>query len=357
MDADIHIPEDGASGVPLVLLAGTPAVANALADVLLEQHLIFARRGCTLEMVGPREASFVVEVLRHMLPPEVRKQVHVTGSGPSGYSRQVSLDAWWRQAVTGWFEEALERNRFSTLFQPVVDTASNRVFAHECLIHLQDTRSYCGGEIVEAARLCQKVRRFDEMARGLAIRSATERGGPGQFFVNVLPEAIRNPQVCLESTFAGVREAGVSPGRVIFEMVEPGEADLRQLRVAAALIRAQGCRFGLDDVGPGGAGLITKLKPDYVKLTPGLLADIESPASAEAIHRLVRTGGEHGAAVIAKNVENAVTMEFLWLLGVELMQGHFFGRPSPMPAGSATDLLSLASALEPTSVLVPARWN
>jgi len=339
------------------LMATSPGVADLLAGALAEHSLIFERRGRLLEMVGPHEPTRVIDFLRLELPEAARAEVRVVAAVTSGFSASWSLDEWWRTAETGWFEDAFTRTRFSTLFQPVVDTRCNRIFGHECLIHLQGARVYSGAEIVDAARVRNHLRKFDSHARCLAVQSAAERGGPGIFFVNLLADSVFRPDRCLEATFAVVAASGLPPSRLIFEVVRAEHAERTHLLALAEAIRSRGCGFGLDDAGPDAARLIAEVRPDYIKLAPHLLTDIEAPSCASAIHRLVAVSDRAGAIAIAKNVESPRTMENLWLLGVQHMQGYFFGRPSSTPTPQPTDLLNLASALEPDYVLVRSRRN
>jgi len=333
-------------------------MANLLAGLLAEHNLIFERRGRRLTLVGPGEPARAVELLRQKISDPARKDIRVVTSTDGGFPELYSLDDWWRVSETGWFDEAILQNRFSTVFQPVVDTTINRVFGHECLIRLESVRNLSGAEIVGAARLCNQVRRFDAHARRLAILSAAERGGPGVFFINVLPESLYRPQRCLEDTLRAIDESGLQPSRFIFEVVSSGGVEPGHLRAIAEAVRSIGCAFGLDDVGSDTPTprIISELRPEYIKLAAGLVGNVESPACASLVHRLTRAAEQTGTVTIAKNVESARTMENLWLLGVQSMQGHFFGRPSPTPAPQPTDLLNLASALEPPA-LIPSRCN
>ena len=76
------------------------------------------------------------------------------------------------------------------------------------------------------------------------------------------------------------------------------------------------------------------------------MGDVESSVCAYAIRRIVEEADLCGTRVVAKNVEDARTVENLWLLGVRFMQGYFFGRPAPTPVQPKQDLLKLSQALE-----------
>jgi len=74
---------------------------------------------------------------------------------------------------------------------------------------------------------------------------------------------------------------------------------------------------------------------------------------AATIRKLVELADQFGVVVIAEGVERTQTMENLWLLGVECMQGYLFGRPAPQITLWDNDVVNLSRALEPIAA-VPA---
>jgi EAL domain-containing protein (putative c-di-GMP-specific phosphodiesterase class I) len=249
---------------------------------------------------------------------------------------------------TKWFEKALREDRFETWFQPIIDTAGQSVLAHECLIRFCDERLYEGGEIVDAARLRCEIQAFDAYARRLAIHSAARESQTGLYFINYVP--IYDPQQWMRSARDAVSESEMDPENFVFEVIGSDMVrDHARLRRLCDYCRTNEFGFALDDAGAGPSSpqLIRELRPDFIKLDRMLVRDAEDPMWAATIRKLVELGDQFGVRVIAKGVERPRIMENLWLLGVEVMQGYLFGRPSPQIVRCGSDLSNLGRALEP----------
>ena len=76
---------------------------------------------------------------------------------------------------------------------------------------------------------------------------------------------------------------------------------------------------------------------------------LTTAANAANIQKLAGFAEKLGVRVVANGVERHRTIENLWLLGIQIMQGSLFGRPASFIVHSnAADLASLAQALEPS---------
>jgi len=343
----------------LHLLPATDDMGVLLADVLDEQRIEFRRRRNLFEVTAPGERSHLISLLRQVLSEPERQAVSVLNGSlnadPGDFPRAQPLDQWWRVHQTDWFSEALAKNRFEIWFQPIVNTAiaahgppdaapapPDRILAHECLIRLIAGRLYNGGEIVDAARTRNEIHAFDSYARSLSIRSAARQPARsrGKFFVNFMPSSIYNPEFCMKSTMATLAESGLTPRDIVFEVVESDQVrDPSHLRRICDYYRRHGFAFALDDVGTGANSLqmVCDLRPDYIKLDKSLISNIEQPMYAATIRKLVELAAQFGVLVIAEGVEQVQTMENLWLLGVQYMQGYLFGRPAPLLTDSVPE--------------------
>ena len=266
-----------------------------------------------------------------------------------------------RERETNWFQDALSVNKpgtgFETWFQPVVDTRRHQLVGQECLIRFSGDRDRAGNEILSAARSGNLLAEFDIRAVRLAIRSAgvQQRQGrsKGPWFINFLPTAISDLKCFTSLVMDALVEACLVPKNIIFEVVESDlTGDSARLRAVLDSLRARGFGFSLDNAGIGTNAfqLICDLRPDYVKIDRRLAWNAEQPFCATTIRKLVELADLNGVQPIAAGIERARTVENLWLLGVHLMQGYLFGRPSPTVARSAarSDLENLARVLSPT---------
>jgi EAL domain-containing protein (putative c-di-GMP-specific phosphodiesterase class I) len=356
-------------------------MALLLSSVLAEHGIPFERHRNLFGMLfsGEKAAERVISLLRQVLSEPERQALMVVDEmldkdGSPDASRDFpwtqSLDEWWRAHQTEWFSAALSEDRFETWFQPIVSPGGDpggrvreervreervgeglggaftpKLLAHECLIRLNSGRLYGGAEIIDAALTRNEIHRFDSYARRLAIRSAAAQSRRGKYFVNFMPSSIYNPELCMRSTMEALGDCGMKPENIVFEVVESDHVrDVSHLRRICDYYRAHGFGFALDDMGTGTNSLqmMCDLRPDFIKLDKSLVANVEQPMYAATIRKLVELAGQFSTIVIAEGVEREQTMENLWLLGVQWMQGYLFGRPEPRVCHEAPALIPRA---------------
>jgi EAL domain-containing protein (putative c-di-GMP-specific phosphodiesterase class I) len=226
---------------------------------------------------------------------------------------------------------------FTMAFQPIVDVGTREVFAHEALV-----RGLAGEGAASVLDRVDATNRyaFDQACRVRAIELAANRKLAGNLSINFLPNAVYQPEACLGSTLAAARRTGFSADRIIFEVTE-GErvVDHAHLRAILAEYRRQGFRTAIDDFGAGysGLNLLAEFQPDYLKLDMELTRGIHGDRVRRTIVRgILDVCAELGIVPIAEGVETADEAAALADLGIGLMQGYLFARPSferPLLAG------------------------
>ena len=217
---------------------------------------------------------------------------------------------------------------FSYAFQPIVDVTTQQVFAHEALVRGP------GGEPAPTvlSRITEANRyQFDQACRGKAIEIASRLGMQSHLSINFLPNAIYRPELCIRSTLVAARQHGFPVERIIFETVE-GEQVNEGKWLSEVLREYQRIGFltAIDDFGAGFAGLnlLADFQPDIVKLDMALVRGINANKPRRAIVAGVSTMcRELGIRVIAEGIETEDEMRCLRDLGIDLMQGYWFGRP------------------------------
>jgi hypothetical protein len=121
--------------------------------------------------------------------------------------------------------------------------------------------------------------------------------------------------------------------QVVLEVTEqkPVE-DYDELARVLDRARGAGARVAVDDAGAGYSSLqhVLRLRPEYVKLDRGLIADADGdPAKLALIEAVGLFAGRLDAALVAEGIERRAEQEMLAGLAVPLGQGYLFGRPGP----------------------------
>jgi EAL domain-containing protein (putative c-di-GMP-specific phosphodiesterase class I) len=332
----------------LFLFATTPILRQIVETHLNRLGAKFSFKGDLFSIES--DHSTLIKSLRADLSPAEKADIRVSDKVGAALLAAVTLDNYGENLDTGWFDEALINDRFSTYFQPIVDTRTSEVFAHECLIRLTADRLYTGGEIIEAAFSRGAIHSFDSYARRLSIRQAGAQWTSGtKVFVNFMPSSIYDPVFCMASTMDEMSRTTLQPKDVVFEVVESDKiTDVKHLTKICDYYRKGGFGFALDDVGTGSNSLqmVCDLKPDFVKLDKSLISNISQPMYLAAVQKLAEFAVQFNVQVIAEGIEDAATMDSLRQLDIHLMQGYYFAKPAPnMVVSTARNLIQIAKHL------------
>ncbi len=179
---------------------------------------------------------------------------------------------------------------FSFAYQPIVDLASRRIFAHEALV-----RGPAGQPAPTVLEQITDSNRysFDQACRVTAIDTACELGllerGDEKLSINFLPHAVYRPEVCIQTTLQAARKRGLPVSSIVFEVTE-GERIEDGPWFAEILreYRRQGFMTAIDDFGAGYAGLrlLSDFQPDLIKLDMDLVRDVDRQAPLDILPAL-----------------------------------------------------------------------
>jgi len=338
----------------LFIFAATPILRQIVENRLKDLGTKFSFRGDLFSIESDHKG--VINALRDRLSNAEKADIRVSNKRGAAWLAAATLDNYGEKLDTEWFDDALINDRFSTYFQPIVDTRTSDVFAHECLIRLKADRIYNGGEIIEAAFSRGAIHSFDSYARRLSIRQAGAQWTPGtKIFVNFMPSSIYDPAFCMASTLEEMSKTTFQPTDIIFEVVESDKiADVKHLTKICDYYRKGGFGFALDDVGTGSNSLqmVCDLRPDFVKLDKSLISNIAQPMYLAAVQKLAEFAAQFNVQVIAEGIEDEVTRDSLRQMNIHLMQGYFFGKPSPVMVSVAHNLIQIGNNIGQSQVPV-----
>lgn len=218
---------------------------------------------------------------------------------------------------------------FTMAFQPIVNTTTKQVFAHEALVRGLNNES--------AAQVFQHVDdtnryRFDQSCRVKAVKLASELAMPSLLSINFMPNAIYRPELCIWTTLAAAEMYGFPIERIILEIMEGEKVnDHAHLREIVQHYKQLGFKTALDDFGAGYAGLnlLAEIQTDIIKLDWALIRHIDQDKIRQVIVKgILQICNELSITVIGEGVETYEELSFLQSLGVELFQGYYFAKPA-----------------------------
>jgi diguanylate cyclase len=257
-----------------------------------------------------------------------------------------------RLALLDEMRQGLDGDEISLVYQPQVCTRTGKVASVESLMRwTSHTRGVVSPSLfIAAAEETDQIRYLTEFAIRQALQDSNslERDGfPMRIGVNL------SSRLLIDRGFVehALRLLDGESARVTFEITET--AVVEDWKVALEnlkLFSGAGVRLALDDYGSGLSSLayVQQLPIQELKIDQSFITQLTTT------HRnplLVRSTIELGHAldleVVGEGVEDAETLALLTVMGCDLAQGYFLGRPMPLPrlvdylrAGTAQELIA-----------------
>ncbi|MBA3804391.1 MAG: EAL domain-containing protein [Acidobacteria bacterium] len=224
---------------------------------------------------------------------------------------------------------------FEFAFQPIVSVRGRRVVAYEALARgpLGEPAATVLSQLNSENRF-----RFDQDCRTKAIESAAALGMSGALSINFIPNAVANPRACIRRTLETAAACGFNLSKIVLELTESEQVEDPESLVAIFReYKKLGIKTAIDDFGAGYAGLnlLSRFQPDVVKIDIALVRDVDSDEVKQVIvEAIVQICDRLSIVALAEGVETARERDYLLELGVDLMQGFLFARPTFKSLGS-----------------------
>ncbi len=229
-------------------------------------------------------------------------------------------------------------NEFIVYYQPIVDVKTNKCIACEALIRWNSSGLgfVCPGEFIPLAEYMGLIVSIGNYVLEEVCKQCkywNEHGYP-DLKVDVNLSVVQLMQKDAVSSIQRVFEStGVNPANICLEVTETlAINDMERVTKIIANLKALGPNVALDDFGTGYSSLnyIKKLPLDVVKVDKAFIDDILEDDYAQAFIKLiVELSKTLNLRICVEGVETKEQYELLSQLGVDLIQGFYFGRPVP----------------------------
>jgi EAL domain-containing protein (putative c-di-GMP-specific phosphodiesterase class I) len=231
---------------------------------------------------------------------------------------------------------AIERDEFYLVYQPIVDSNSGATVKVEALLRWQSAEFGLvtpdvfipvleqssliidvGNWVIESAlRQCAEWRQASRVVPVISINISTR-----QFLQHDFEDQFQRL----------MQQYQISPEYIELELTESLLADT-DTDVAALLKRLSlaGISISIDDFGTGYSSLsyLARFEVDTVKIDQSFIADLESdPRHRSLVKMIIAMGHSLGLKVVAEGVETAAQKEFLQQQHCDYLQGYLFNEP------------------------------
>lgn len=233
--------------------------------------------------------------------------------------------------------QLISDNLLTSHFQPIVSLVNQDIYAYEALCRLKKHNNFGTIEnLFQQATHCDNTLQLDMKCRenGMCLAASQEiQKGNALLFLNVCSSSLQHPDHSAGTTEFLANKCGIKKNNIVLEITEQDAVYNYQLfERAVHHYRDSGFKIAIDDFGAGYGGLkmLSIIEPDYIKIDRhffknsqnGLITYNLIDAIATACHRI-------GIDVVAEGIETENDVKLCQNLGISLLQGYYFAKPSP----------------------------
>ena len=299
----------------------TCSISNIIIDNKTESSqkaLSMAYSACARSKTYKKEPAESVAAVKEKLTLEVERDID-----PS--------DKAWENHI----KEALDKDLFELSYQPVVNIHNESEEFYEVLLRMVGSN----GELITASEFMPAAQRsglidaidkwvLQRVVEALANLHADNRDT--SLFVNISKDTFIDKNISI-FTKKALQDVNVAPKNLIIEI---DDRDLMESpKDGSETIRnfnGIGCEVSIDNFGTGlgTIELLQTLPVKYLKLPGRALENItEDPRRQRIFQAMIDLGRILGKQIVAKSVENAETLSFLYQKDIDFVQGYYFLEP------------------------------
>ncbi len=235
-------------------------------------------------------------------------------------------------SMANYLGQAITENRFRLAYQPVIDSHTGQVAHYEALLRLfgDDGRISSAGALIPVAERMGFIPTIDQLVLKRVIEELRQ-DAQVNLAVNVSNLTTLDANWMATLTEAMDATPEIAP-RLTVEITETAvHGDLKHSARFCAEVQALGCLVALDDFGSGYTSFrqLQALSIDFVKIDGAFIRDLTDNADSRLfVKTMLDFIRGFGLKSVAEFVENGEIAKMLMELGVDYLQGYYFGKPS-----------------------------
>ncbi|MBL1241175.1 MAG: EAL domain-containing protein [OCS116 cluster bacterium] len=220
----------------------------------------------------------------------------------------------------------------SVMFQPIVDTQTNRTAGFEALARWHNpTLGHVRPDIfIGAAEQMGIIGKLTTILLRKALNAACAWPDDVYMSFNLSIYDLSSPQTVL-GLISIVEKSDFPSHRIVFEITETAVMhDFKQANEALNLLKLQGAQIALDDFGTGYSSLsyVQRMPLDRLKIDRSFITDIATDKNTRNIvQTIVDLCNNLNLDCIVEGVETQEQLSILKAMGCRYIQGYYFSKP------------------------------
>ncbi|MBY0355343.1 MAG: EAL domain-containing protein [Rickettsiales bacterium] len=247
------------------------------------------------------------------------------------YHQQESANSRQEMGLANYLSKAIREQRLRMAYQPIIESKTGRVAHYEALLRIvsHDGKISSAGTLIPVAERMGIINVIDELVLD-----------------RVIDELVRAPELVLAFNVSNLTTSNrhwlnllkqkitAHPDvaeRLIVEITETAvHRDLKKTAYFVAAVQSMGAQVALDDFGSGYTSFrqLKSLSVDMVKIDGVFVRDlVDNNDNRLFVKTMLDFTNGFGLKAVAEFVETGEIAKMLIELGVEYMQGYYFGKP------------------------------
>ncbi|MGN6425066.1 MAG: putative bifunctional diguanylate cyclase/phosphodiesterase [Asticcacaulis sp.] len=222
----------------------------------------------------------------------------------------------------------------SIVFQPQVDVTDGRTVSFEALARWDSVKlgAVRPDIFIRAAERSGLITDITLHLLQKALRRVADWPVDTRVSFNLSARDLRS-SLSIDNIIRTVRESGVDPSRIEFEITETAMlSDFEQACEALSRLKAMGCRIAVDDFGAGYSSFsyIHRLPVDKIKIDRSFVVQLVShPSAIQIVKTIIELARNLNLDCVIEGVETMDEMDKLRQVRARYVQGYLFSKPMP----------------------------
>jgi EAL domain-containing protein (putative c-di-GMP-specific phosphodiesterase class I)/GGDEF domain-containing protein len=236
-----------------------------------------------------------------------------------------------QMGLANYLLKAFKEERLRLAYQPVIESKTGKTAHYEALFRIISAtgKISSGGALIPVAEKMGLIDMIDTMVMEMVIAELRHSKDVTIAF-NVSNLTTEN-SVWLDQISQLIKDTPEIASRLIIELTETAvHRDLRRTAFFVASLQSLGCQVALDDFGSGYTSFrqLKALSVDMVKIDGIFVKDLAHSADNRFfVKTLLDFSNAFGLTTVAEFVETGEIAKILMEMGVDYLQGYYFGKP------------------------------
>ena len=253
------------------------------------------------------------------------------------YNKHLSLEAKQEEELKLALENAVVKNEFSVVYQPIICLKNNPTNKFEALVRWKKN-----GELISPVHFIETAEKYGLIAKigdivfnsvCLELKKLQELGITG-VVINVNRSIYEFPADATDmSWLKTIYKHGINPKNICFEITESVMAPEHDSYIQfLSQLQTAGCTIALDDFGTGYSSLsyLRKYPIDVLKIDRSFILDMAKEKGDKVlVSAIISMAKAMNMQVVAEGVETKQEVDILLELGCDYIQGFYYSKPMP----------------------------